>query len=208
MSKGTKLCKYCQSEIPKKATVCPVCKKNLGGIGCFTAIAIIFIVFGFFAVISDNASKNKNSVTKTGTIDGAVSSSSDSESVSNRFNVGDIVETSDLRISYISAGVYYSDNQYINPKDGYEFYRFEFKVENISDSDQYISEILNWECYADNSNVGYCDWSFDDDLDATISSGREVQGALYYEVPVDSQSIELEYDINYWGNDKIIFIGK
>ena len=30
----TKKCKYCQSDIPKKAKVCPVCKKKQGGHGC------------------------------------------------------------------------------------------------------------------------------------------------------------------------------
>ena len=29
----TKKCKYCQSDIPKKAKVCPVCKKKQGGHG-------------------------------------------------------------------------------------------------------------------------------------------------------------------------------
>jgi hypothetical protein len=158
-------------------------------------------------IFLSNVKKAHTTAVKTGTVDGIVSDSGNSESVNNRFNVGDIIETSDLRISYISADVYYSDNQYITPKDGYEFYRFEFKVENISDSDQYVSDMIGWECYADNSNMEQS-FYFDDDLSATLSSGREMQGSVYFEVPVDSQSIELEYDINYWKSDKIIFIGK
>lgn len=34
--KETKVCKYCKSEIPKKAKVCPNCRKKQGGIGNVT----------------------------------------------------------------------------------------------------------------------------------------------------------------------------
>ena len=44
--------------------------------------------------------------------------------------------------------------------------------------------------------------------DATLSAGREAEGAVYFEVPTDAESIELEYDINFWQSDKIIFVGK
>ncbi len=46
----TKLCKHCQTEIPKKAKVCPNCRKKQGGIGKWIAIAVvvllIFVLFG------------------------------------------------------------------------------------------------------------------------------------------------------------------
>lgn len=46
----TKLCKHCQTEIPKKAKVCPQCRKKQGGIGKWIIIAVfvllIFSVFG------------------------------------------------------------------------------------------------------------------------------------------------------------------
>lgn len=45
-----KKCKYCQSEIDSRATVCPVCRRNLGS-GCSSAIVLvlIFIFGGIFA---------------------------------------------------------------------------------------------------------------------------------------------------------------
>lgn len=39
-----KKCKYCQSEIDKKAKVCPVCKRNLKGHGCLIPIAVFFLM--------------------------------------------------------------------------------------------------------------------------------------------------------------------
>lgn len=55
-----KKCKYCQVDIPKKAKVCPNCKRNLNsGGGCLTVILGVFIfcgliVFGIGSVIGEN----------------------------------------------------------------------------------------------------------------------------------------------------------
>lgn len=130
------------------------------------------------------------------------------EEHNNRFNVGDVVETDDLKITYVSNGEYDFNNQFITPKDGYEYMYFEFIFENISDSDEHISSMLNWECYADNMKVDQT-WDMDNNgLDATLSTGRQTQGIVIFEVPKDAQTIELEYDVNFWLSDKIVFIGK
>ena len=57
----TKKCKYCQSEIDKKAKVCPVCKRTVKGHGCLIAILIFIIVIcgTVFGTLSFNASVQK-----------------------------------------------------------------------------------------------------------------------------------------------------
>ena len=130
------------------------------------------------------------------------------EEPSNIFNVGDVVETEDFKITYESAAPYSSDNEFIQPKDGCEYWEFKFKFENISDTDQSVSTMMDWECYADNSKVDQT-WIGDNNgLDAKLSAGRSAEGTLYFEVPQNAEKIELEYDINFWGNDKIIFVAK
>ena len=43
----TKLCKHCKTEIPKKAKVCPNCRKKQSGIGKWILIlVVVFILFG------------------------------------------------------------------------------------------------------------------------------------------------------------------
>ena len=42
----TKRCKYCQMEIPKKAKVCPNCKRTLKGHGCLISVLVVLIIFG------------------------------------------------------------------------------------------------------------------------------------------------------------------
>lgn len=62
----TKKCKHCQSEIAKKAKVCPVCKRNLKANGCLTFI-VAFIIVGIITIIgaqtlNDNVQKELSGV--------------------------------------------------------------------------------------------------------------------------------------------------
>lgn len=58
--KDTKLCKYCQSEIPKKAKVCPNCKKKQGGILKWVGIA--FVVLIVIGALGGGGDKNKSTI--------------------------------------------------------------------------------------------------------------------------------------------------
>lgn len=219
MNQETKRCKYCKTDIPKEAKVCPNCRKKQSGIGKWIVIVIVVIVLiAIFAGGGDDKDKNpqkienskenaSNNVGKTSN-DTVEAETQQEEEKNNIFHVGDVVETNNFRITYISSGEYESDNEYLQPKDGYVYWKFEFKFENISDIDQTVSSIMDWECYADNSKVDQTYIGDDNGLDATLSAGRETQGTIYFEVPADTQNIELEYDINYWQSDKIVFIGK
>lgn len=44
MSQETKICKHCQSEIPKKANVCPQCRKKQGGKLKWIIIGIVVVL--------------------------------------------------------------------------------------------------------------------------------------------------------------------
>lgn len=52
----TKKCKYCQSDIPKKAKVCPVCKKSQGNKAMALLIIILTILIIFFIAIGGSDS--------------------------------------------------------------------------------------------------------------------------------------------------------
>nr|DAF81285.1 MAG TPA: protein of unknown function DUF5067 [Caudoviricetes sp.] len=204
--KETKLCKHCQTEIPKKAKVCPNCKRRQGGIGCLGVVLLVLGVFIFIGSFGASMSKDKNPE-KVGEV-GTELSETGTQIIDNTFNVGDVVETDNFRITYESAGEYTNSNEFLQPKDGYVYWEFKFKFENISNTDQTVSTMMDWECYADNSKADQT-WIVDDNgLDGKLSAGREAEGAVYFEVPKDAENIELEYDINFWQSDKIIFVGK
>ena len=198
-AKETKLCKYCKQEIPKNAKVCPVCKRKQGGVAKWIAIAAVVVILVIAALGSGGSAK------KTGTVNGEENNSQPASQDS--FSVGDIVETKNARISFIPAEEYVSDNQFIQPKEGNVFYRMEFEFENISSSDIALSSLLDWECYADTYAV---DQSYlqDDQLNATLSPGKKAKGAVYFEIPQNAQSIELNYKTDLWSDGKVIFIVK
>lgn len=124
----------------------------------------------------------------------------------NVINVGEVVETDDLRIKYLSSGQCEASSIFSEPKEGYMLWRFEFEIKNISEESQSVSDMLGWECYADNVVV---DQKFlsNENLSGIFSSGRTIKGAVFFEVPIDSKNIELEYDPGYKENI-IVFAGK
>lgn len=207
----TKICKHCKSEIPFEAKVCPQCRKKQG-IGCLVWAIIIIVAIGVIGALAggggDDSKPKKTGEAKTESKKDDNKESGTEEEVSNIFHAGDIVETEDLKITFVSAAPYQEDNEYLQPKEGHEYWRFEFRFENISDSDKAVSSMMDWECYADNAKVDQSFIGDDNGLDATLSSGRTTQGAVFFEVPVGAEKIELEYDINFWQSDKIIFVGK
>ena len=199
----TKICKHCQTEIPKKAKVCPNCRKKQGGFVKWIIIGIVTIVVISSIAGGDDEKGTDSNPKKTGQTQ--TSNQNENEKVDNEFAVGDVVETSDLKISFLSASPYTSDNEFLQPKDGYMYYRVEFEIENIGNSDEFVSSV-DFECYADGYLMDENYITADDYLStATISAGKKIKGAIYYEVPSNSQELKLEYEVNYFTEDKIIF---
>lgn len=220
--KETKACPFCNSLIDKKASLCVNCGKMLTGKKksntwiVFVVIAFVFII-GIGAIGSDeeastdnseqspNSTNNNNSQSTNNNSD--ANTEEESHENKNEFVVGDIVETSDFKISFISSSEWESDNMFVEPKDGYVFYRFEFEFENISKSDQYVSS-ADFECYADGYSMESSYYG-DDILSITsLSSGKKVKGSVCFEVPKDAESIILEYGTNFWTENKIVFVIK
>lgn len=184
---------------------------------------IIIGILGLAVLGAAFGDKEENTAEKTGEVttqqmeadssgeerdDAVVEATTEAEEAKQtEFQVGDIVETKHLKISYFSAEPYASTNQFIQPKEGYEYYRMEFEFENIGDTDETISSMVSWNCYADGYAMDAV-YIQDDSLGATLSPGKKTVGAVYYEVKADAQEIELEYEADMFSKEKIIFIVK
>lgn len=127
------------------------------------------------------------------------------EASADAFHVGDIVETDKLRIKYLSCGKFESDNEFIQPKDGFKYLYAEFEIENIGSTDKYISS-YDFDCFADGSACDQSWYTGDDALDATISAGRKTKGKVVFEIPEEASTIEFEFLDNYWTSGRVKFL--
>ena len=208
----TKLCKHCQTEIPKKAKVCPNCKKKQGGIGKWIVIALVAVLL-IGAMGSSDDSSNDTSSNNTGTVennsDANINNTNEdvNSEIDNTIAAGESFEANGLKVTVNEINTNYTDyddpyNMYA-PESGYKYVRVSFTYENTGESDKYVS-IYDYDCYADGT---LCEQSyyFDNDfINGNISSGRNVSFATCYIVPVDATEIELEYTSNIWTSEKVI----
>lgn len=120
-------------------------------------------------------------------------------------HVGDILETKNEKLKYLSCDTdFQPSNQYFEAKDGNKIIRLEFEYENVGKTDQSIS-FYSFTGYADGYKADA--WYYEDDnISGTISSGKKVKGAVYFEVPDDAQNITVEYDVNVWTSEKAVFV--
>lgn len=120
------------------------------------------------------------------------------------YNIGDVVTSKDLKITYLSSDSFTSDNLFIQPKSGYHYVFAELEFENIGSSDKSISSMIGFNCYTDGKA---CDKTFirDDNISGTIAAGRKIKGTISCEVPDNAEIIELEYEDNIWTSNKIVF---
>lgn len=195
--------------------------------GCLKIVLIVLAVFIALVIIgsmfgSDDTDSNDDSNTST-TSETVNSETTDdkktettpdadnkeSEQQEEYISVGSSFEADNLKITVNEADTNFTsyDDEYglYTPKDGMKYVMVSFTFENIGDSsDEYVS-IYDFDCYADNTN---CEQEYlPDDNDFTntnLSSGRNVSFKTYYSVPVDAQSIELEYTENVWTDKKVL----
>lgn len=121
----------------------------------------------------------------------------------NAFSVGDVVESKDLNISYLSCEKDTSYSQFSEPASGCHYVTLTFEFENKGSSDEHIT-MYDFDCYADGKN---CDQAYfrDDTISATLSAGRKAKGTVTYQVPDDASVVEVEFVSNIWTSSRVVF---
>lgn len=177
-----------------------------------SSVAIIISIVMLIAGVSlmdymGESSESPQTETSTDITSSSTTEADDTtENATNTFVVGDTVEGNGFKMTFVSSEDYTSDNQFLQPADGNKYMRFEFEFENTGDND-FIAAYWDFTCYADGYSVEQS-YVADDGLSATISPGKKVIGAIYFELPADASEIELEYETNFWTENKIVFVVK
>lgn len=168
-------------------------------ISVFLAITVIFS----FAAFAIGSSDDDSATVSQG--ENATNTDSTTTNGNVTVNVGDVLKTSNLEITYNECGDYKGYSQYFAPKNGFKYIYIDLGAKNIGESDAYIS-VYEFKCYAD--DVAMEAHYEEDDISATLSSGRSTSGRVYFEVPVDAKNIEIEYETDFWDDQKAVFIVK
>lgn len=120
--------------------------------------------------------------------------------------VGETLTTNTLKITYKSSA---DDKgaQYFPAASGNKIIKLTFEIENISSTDQIVS-VYDFKCYSD--DVASSAYYYGDNglSTTTLSSGRKATGNVYFEVSQNANSIDVEYETNYWSGNKAIFVVK
>lgn len=206
----TKKCKYCKAELPAGARICPTCKRKQGG-GCLKVL-IVVIIFFFALGIAEAVMRGAliaSILSRTASIDDETKAEKKGkDSNCNELTVGSSFEKNGLKITVNDASLSYQgyDNEFglYDLPAGMKYIMVSFTFENNGDSDAYVS-IYDFKCYADNTACEQAYLSDESDfMNTNLSSGRNISFQTYYSVPVDAQSIELEYETDFWTGEKAI----
>lgn len=167
----------------------------------FGIIAVI-LIFSLFAIGSGS---DKASVSSDSASDNNKTTTQKAEEPV-KVKVGETLTTNTLKITYKSSA---DDKgaQYFPAASGNKIIKLTFEIENISSTDQIVS-VYDFKCYSD--DVASSAYYYGDNglSTTTLSAGRKATGNVYFEVPQNANSIDVEYETNYWSGNKAIFVVK
>ena len=168
----------------------------------FGIIAVI-LIFSLFAIGSGS---DKASVSSDSASDNNKTTTQKAEEPV-KVKVGETLTTDALKITYKSCSDY-KGVDYAPPAGGNKIIKLTFEIENISSSDRLVGS-YDFKCYADDVATSEYYYSVNDYLSTTtLSPGRKATGSIYFEVPKNANSIDVEYETNYWSGNKAIFVVK
>ncbi len=166
----------------------------------FGIIAVI-LIFSLFAIGSGS---DKTSVSADSASDNNKTTTQKADEPV-KVKVGETLTTNTLKITYKSSA---DDKgaEYFPAASGNKIIKLTFEIENISSTDQIVS-VYDFKCYSDDvASSAY--YYGDDGLSTTLSAGRKATGSVYFEIPQNANSIDVEYETNYWSGNKAIFVVK
>lgn len=189
-------------------------KKRLIIFGVIAAVIVVIIIASSGGSSSDDKNKveSVNGASQTQSADEKSDDSKSDESTASdnqKITAGHAITIdNELKISYLKCDTNFKKySKYATVGKGKKVISATFKIENVSDTDQYIDTI---NCYADDKKCDsfYSVEDYDDPFFDSISAGRSIEGTVYFEVPSNAKNIELEFENNVWTNDKVVFVVK
>lgn len=201
-SNETKVCKHCQTEISKKAKVCPNCHKKQGGIVKWIIIVLVAIMIISAVTSGDEEPK------KVGETQSNQQNTQEKNETKDAFAIGEIAELNDVRVTMTDYKES-SGSEWNKPTDGNIFLLVQFEIENNSDEEVTVSSMLSFEAYADDYSASLSLSALmendETQLDGTVAPGKKMKGWIGYEVPSDWAKFEVQFVDSIWSNTPFKF---
>lgn len=178
-----KKCKYCKTEIDKKAKVCPNCKKKQTHI-------FGWIVLGILAIII------------IGSIAGG------KEDFQKDYNQNDIVTYNDVQYSITKVEKTKGSNEYFQAKDGYEYVKVTIKIANNSDKKISYNALDFQMVNGDGVEASVYSITAEDDVDLSsgeLDAGGKVEGVIIWEQKQNDNNLKVRYYENILFDDEYTF---
>lgn len=190
--------------------------KSLAGIitsvlAIIITIIYVFIIGGLLTGISesgliDKAEEAVREIENNSYYSNSTSPDFLNKNINKKYYIGDKFENDTLAITFLSKDLNFTDyNKYATVKDGYKVIKADFEIENVGNSNKYVSSSY-FSCYAD----GYdCDYFYSvekSSFSSTLSNGKKLKASVYFQVPTDSESITLEYKVDSYNDEIAEFI--
>ena len=119
--------------------------------------------------------------------------------------VGESATINDIKVTLKSVDNDFDDyDDYASIEDGYKVIKADFEFENLKDYTTYVYD-SDFRCYADQFLCDDFIYVEDSYFSGAIDSGRKAAASVYYEVPEDADTIEIEFQPSTWYTSKVIF---
>ncbi|MBQ6840796.1 MAG: DUF4352 domain-containing protein [Bacilli bacterium] len=181
-----KKCKYCQTEIDKKAKICPNCHKKQSHI-------VRWVILGLLAIIV------------VGVIAGG---SGEEDKFQKEYNQNDMVTYKDVNYSIISVDKTKGSNQYFQAKDGYEFVKVKIKIENKSDKKISYNALDFQMVNGDGVEASVYSITAEDDVQlhsGELDAGGKIEGVIIWEQKQNDTNLKVRYYENVLFDDDYTF---
>lgn len=120
--------------------------------------------------------------------------------------VGESAILDDIKVTLVSVDEDFDDYySYAFVDEDCNILQANFEFENVGDYSEYVS-YSDFECFADKFS---CDEFYSVQgsyFYETIEEGKKAKGAVYFEVPKDAETVEIEYKANSYDDSKITFV--
>lgn len=165
------------------------------------ALAICILIVVFAVYVYNNASDAISSSLTN--LESEIITEFEQEDIT--CNVGESATLDDVKVTLISVEKDFKDYyDFASVEDGCKILKANFEFENVGDYSAYISS-YDFTCYADKFSCDSFNSVEDGYFSESIASGKKATGSIYFEVPSDAETIEIEYDDSTYSDGKIIF---